>query len=52
LKERSLRKAQQAVVDNLRTGAAFILAAQSGDGPVDARRYEPYWREEEAHVRV
>jgi DNA-binding FadR family transcriptional regulator len=42
LKERSLRKAQQAVVENLRTGAAFILAAQSGSGQVDGKRFEPY----------
>jgi DNA-binding FadR family transcriptional regulator len=38
LGERSLRKAQQAVVDNLRTGAEFIMAAQSGDAPRDGKK--------------
>ena len=52
LKERSLRKAQQAVVDNLRTDADFILAAQSGSGPVDGKRYEPclIWKEGEEEL--
>ncbi len=52
LKERSLRKAQQAVVDNLRTGAEFILSAKSTDRQMDLKRYEPYLvlrKEGEAH---